>query len=111
MTPQQLIAKLWGEGIPISLSSDGKSLTVPAGKLTDTCRALILSNKQALIRFLTDAQATTADLLKAAMRACDHHGDNDAAREQMRADCLGTPPHLQADLLDHFKKTYPESKP
>ena len=46
-------------------------------------------------------------LLEAAMRACDFHGDGEAAREQMRRDCLGTPPELRGDLLDHFRKTYP----
>ena len=47
-----------------------------------------------------------ARLIAAAMKACDHYRDSDAAREQMRLDCLNTPPHLSADLLDHFAKTY-----
>ena len=45
----------------------------------------------------------TADLLKAAMKVCDRHGDNDAARQEMRDQCQALPPHLQADLLEHFK--------
>lgn len=57
------------------------------------------------------AHRVTADLIHAAMLACDHFGDGPEAREQMRADCLATPPHLQAELLSHFKQTYPESKP
>lgn len=44
------------------------------------------------------------------MRCCDHHGDGPAAREQMRLDLLATPAHLQADLLDHFQQTYPNTK-
>lgn len=48
------------------------------------------------------AHRVTAALLKAAMRACDQHGDSESARQQMRADCLELPPHLQADLLAHF---------
>jgi len=48
----------------------------------------------------------TADLLKAAMRACDFHGDGPAAREQMRQDCQNTPARLQTDLLAYFARTY-----
>jgi hypothetical protein len=46
------------------------------------------------------------ELLAAAMQACDHHGDGDDAREQMRRDCQATPLHLQADLLAHFHQNY-----
>ena len=46
-------------------------------------------------------------LLAAAMRACDHWGDGPEAREQMRRECLETPPHLRADLLEHFRREYP----
>lgn len=46
------------------------------------------------------------DLLKAAMRACDHHSDGEAARADMRADCLATPTHQRLDLLHHFEQTY-----
>ena len=52
------------------------------------------------------AHRLTADLLKAAMRVCDHYGDGDAVREQMRLECLDTPPNLRADLLAHFTQTY-----
>ena len=41
-------------------------------------------------------------LIDTAMRVCDLYDDNAQARADMRADCLGTPAHLQADLLDHF---------
>lgn len=106
MSPQQLLGQLWGDGIRIGLSLDGKSLTAPVGKLTDADRALILANKQSLLRFLAEVQATTVELLKAAMLVCDHHGDGDADREQMRLECLDTPPHLRADLLECFRGTY-----
>lgn len=45
-------------------------------------------------------------LLKAAMRACDHHGDGHEARAEMSRQCLATPKHLRADLLEHFLMTY-----
>ena len=40
------------------------------------------------------------------MRACDHHNDSAAAREQMVKDCLDTPPELRQELLTHFERTY-----
>ena len=45
-------------------------------------------------------------LLKVAMRACDHFGDGPEARAEMSRQCLNTPTHLQADLLDHFRAVY-----
>jgi hypothetical protein len=42
------------------------------------------------------------DLIAAAMKVCDRYGDNEAAREDMRQQCLELPPRLQADLLEHF---------
>ena len=55
------------------------------------------------------AHRVTADLIKAALLACDHWGDSPADRDLMRLECLATPAHLQADLLNHFKKTYGNS--
>ena len=52
------------------------------------------------------AHRLAADLIKAAMRACDRHGDDKAARADMRRECLDSPMHLQADLLDYFNQTY-----
>lgn len=47
-------------------------------------------------------------LIKAAMRACDHHGDRPEARAEMSRACLATPSHQRADLLEHFLQAYPE---
>ncbi len=41
-------------------------------------------------------------LYSAAMKVCDRYGDSEAAREDMRQQCLELPPRLQADLLEHF---------
>lgn len=57
------------------------------------------------MRFGTDSM--TADLLKAAMRACDAWGDDEPAREAMRAQCLEVPFHLRGDLLAYFAAAYP----
>lgn len=53
-----------------------------------------------------EAHRFTESLLAAAMRCCDHHGDNEQARADMRHQCLETPQHLQQDLLNHFNSTY-----
>ena len=53
-----------------------------------------------------ETQRFTASLLAAAMRCCDHHGDGAQDRADMRQECLKTPLHLQAALLDYFNTTY-----
>jgi hypothetical protein len=55
---------------------------------------------------LTTHRATAA-LMKAAMRACDEHGDDPAARAQMIEQCMSIPAQLQRDLLEHFEHAYP----
>lgn len=44
-------------------------------------------------------------LIAAAMLVCNHYGDNEARREEMRQDILNTPPELRQDLLDHFNQS------
>lgn len=46
------------------------------------------------------------ELLKSAMRCCDHFQDGLQARADMTQQCRETPPHLAEDLLNYFKKTY-----
>lgn len=50
------------------------------------------------------------ELLDAAMRACDAWNDTAEDREEMRRDCLETPPHLRAELLAHFERAYPSRR-
>lgn len=52
-----------------------------------------------------EARQLAADLIQAAMLVCDRHGDDEAARQAMRDECLALPTHLQADLLAHFDPT------
>lgn len=47
-------------------------------------------------------EVSAPELLRAATCVCNLYGDGAQAREEMRADCLAMPPHLRADLLDHF---------
>ncbi len=99
-------------GAGVTLTAEGERLLAsPAGRLSDELRTEIKAHKPELVQFLLDAHATTTALIEAAMRACDHHGDGEQARLEMRRDCLNTPPHLQQDLLDHFDKTYGSRSP
>ena len=106
MSAQAILADLGAHGIALRLADDGVNLAVPAGRLQPEQRALVLANKPELVEFLLAAHATTVALIEAAMRACDHHVDGEAARGQMCRDCLDTPQHLHQDLLDHLRKTY-----
>ncbi len=109
MLATDLINNLVHAGFSLTLS--GTQLVVsPASRLTDDQCSAIRSHKACLVKFLLDAQDSTALLIAAAMRACDHHGDGTAARELMRQDCLATPQHLHGDLIDHFQQTYPKEK-
>lgn len=109
MTAQAILAELIACGITPNLTADGAGIEVPAGRLTDPQRAAIKAHKCELIACIKEAANLTTELLAAAMRACDAHGDGPEAREQMRLDCLRTPPHLRADLLQHFGVFYPAS--
>ena len=105
MTPQNILIALWNDGIGVRLSPDGENLTVPAGRLSVDQRAMVLTHKSALTKFLHESQATTIALLEAAMKVCDQHADGESERIEMRQDCLELPPHLRTDLLAHFSKT------
>lgn len=56
------------------------------------------------------AAVAVADLLAAAMRCCDRHGDGAEARAEMERQCLEIPLHLHGDLLHYFNSHYPERK-
>jgi len=103
MNPTTIMAELWADGVSITLASDGVNLVAPAGRLTPAQRQFIREHKPALIDFLLATRATTDAVIESAMRRCDDFDDGEAAREQMRQDCINTPTHLQADLLAHFQ--------
>lgn len=52
------------------------------------------------------AHRVLGDLLAVADEVCDCWGDGAPAREEMRQQCLETPEHLRADLLDYLSATY-----
>lgn len=111
MTPAAILEVLWAQGFTVNLVDGDRLAVSPASTLHDSQRALLRENKAAIVALLTESQAITKALLKAAARRCDYFGDGPAAREQMRRDCLATPLHLHADLLDHFTQTNQKETP
>lgn len=99
---QTIFDALRDADLNVSLAPDGGLAVAPASRITKELRDLIRGNKAVLVDRLLEAQELTARLIAAAGRRCDQFNDSEAARQAMRDDCLGTPPHLQADLLDHF---------
>ena len=97
--------RLYDAGLTVE-ARRGKLLVGPVNKLNDELRALVRQNKVAMLGLLAEAERTSDVLIRAAMRACDAHGDGPAAREAMRAACVGTPLHLRGDLLDYMRHTY-----
>lgn len=111
MTAASILVQLWAQGFTISLMDNDRLAVSPASTLNHVHRELLLVHKTEIVVLLRDAKTTTDALVNAAMRACDHWGDSPADRDLMRLECLATPTHLQTDLLNHFSKNYPESKP
>jgi LmbE family N-acetylglucosaminyl deacetylase len=109
MEATEILRRLSEAGIRLELRGD-QLLASPGSRLTDDLRALLRTYKPVLLTFLADANATTTALVETAMRACDHWGDNQAARDQMRQDVENTPVHLRQDLLEHLQATYPKDK-
>lgn len=103
MTPHEVLSALWADGIAPRLTPDESGLVVPAGKLNQSQRAMLLDHKPELIAFLAECRATSDAVIAAAMRVCDLHGDSPEARAEMVKQCQEVPPHLQADLLAHFR--------
>jgi hypothetical protein len=101
VTPAEVIRAVRDAGLRVRVDGEGLAVA-PAGRMSPEMRALLIEHKPGLIEFLRDAERTAAELMAAAMHACDSWRDDDAAREVMRQDVLDTPEHLRADLLAHF---------
>lgn len=110
MTTDTLIRAALDAGVELRFV-DGKLRCTGRTSVLRTWAPRLRARKPELTKFLIEAHESTNALVEAAMRACDHHGDGPAAREEMRQQCLATPPHLQADLADHFKQTYSKGNP
>lgn len=107
MSPASIIEVLWSEGFTVEIGEANTLFVGPSSRLHDRHRELLRANKPAILEYLRGAELQsyrlTCELLLAAMKVCDRHGDSEAGREQMRADCLATPEHLRADLLAHLR--------
>lgn len=91
----------------IFIHADADALVIkPAERLSPELRALLVDNKPMVLQYLHELESDYTELLARAMAVCDHHGDSDKARAEMRADIEATPTFLRADLLAHFQETY-----
>lgn len=106
MNAEAVLANLLARGIEPSLTADETSIVLPVPSIDPATRQAILNCKPELIERIRESTRITSKLLAAAMRACDVYGDDEAARQAMRADVLATPPELRAGLLEHFTRTY-----
>ena len=84
MTPETILADLLASGIEPSVTPDQTGIVVPAGKLSPSQRAAVLTHKPDLIAYLLESSRITMQLLEAAMRRCDQFNDSEKARIDMR---------------------------
>ena len=68
MTPETILADLLASGIEPSVTPDQTGIVVPAGKLSPSQRAAVLTHKPDLIAYLLESSRITVQLLEAAMR-------------------------------------------
>lgn len=109
MTPHAVLNTLWSHGATVSLAPNGVDLLVP-GDTPASLIGLLRDNKTDVLEFLHAAHVTTAEVIDAAMRCCDFHGDGDKARAEMRQQVIDTPDFLKPDLMAHFINTYPPKR-
>ena len=102
MTAAALVRQATATGVTLRLV-DGKVKAGGDRVALDAILGQLREHREEIAAFLADAHHTTSELIEAAMRVCDLHGDGEQARAEMRADCLATPAHLQVDLLEHLR--------
>lgn len=105
MSPAEICRTIREAGVTLRLDGDSLALK-PAQLLNTELLELIKANKPEIVDFLLEAHSTASSLMAAAMAACDHYGDGEVAREQMREDITNTPAHLRPELLAHFRQAY-----
>ena len=106
MTPVEVLRRAYAGGLSISIAPSGNLRYAPTNRMTPELRALLLAHKPALLAFLIEARVTAAELIEAAMRACDYYSDGPEARQAMVDDVLALPEHLHADLLAYLRQQY-----
>ena len=101
MTPADVLQALHAASVSVRVY-EGRLQVYPAERLTDSLRVALRGQRAGLLALLAQIDQITAELLEAAVRICDLYGENDRGQADMQADCLTTPAHLRADLLDYF---------
>lgn len=100
MNVPELIEQAQSDGVTFRVTGDKVRINAPDGRLVRWLP--ILRPHRTEIR----AWLTAGDLIAAAMRACDHHGDGEAARQDMVQQCMEVPPEHREELRRHFIRTY-----
>lgn len=77
-------------------------LSVPPGAVYHLPDRLSSVSSVGVLAVFENTQLAS-DLIEAAMKRCDEFNDSEAARAEMRRDCLGLSPAMQLDLLQHFQ--------
>lgn len=105
MSPAEICRTIHEAGVTLRLDGDSLALK-PAQLLSTELLELVKANKPDIVDFLLEVHSTASSLMAVAMAACDHYGDGEVAREQMREDVANTPVYLQPELLAHFRRAY-----
>lgn len=103
MRAMELIERADAAGVDLVVV-DGRLKARGSPEAVAALAPILRPHRAELIRCMQDSAVLTEHLLRAAMRACDRHGDGAEARAQMHADVLATPPELREGLLRHFSK-------
>ena len=91
MSAAVLIRQAFSAGVKLRIDDCG---SLKAAGPSDTLREWsprLRAHKSELLEFLQDAHASTAQLVEAAMRCCDHFGDSPGAREELEVGQLVPP--------------------
>lgn len=110
MSADTLLREAMTAGVTLRIDEGGALKAAGPADAVREWAPLLRENKADLLQFLQDAHVSTAQLVEAVMRCCDHWQDSHTAREQMRQDVIDTPPHLRADLLLHLTSAYPKEQ-
>lgn len=124
MTVSHVLEEVSKAGLILHLTASGGINAKPVDRLTPALRVLLKAHKADLVVVLTQLPpflhnsmriAAALDeldrqLLKAAMRCCDHWKDSPEARAQMVAEIRATPRDQRQDLLEHFQAWYGKPK-
>ena len=79
--------------------------SVPPGRVYEFSRG-VSSVSSVGVTGIFENCISVEELIVAALAACDHHGDGEAARQEMVQQCMEVPPEHREELHRHFTRTY-----